>query len=143
MVPLSPTRRTLLRYGGAALAIGSTAGCLGDGTADGTSGTTVEMTDELVFEPETVRISTSDTIQWRNTGSVEHTVTAREKELPKGAAYFASGGFESERVAQSNLDGGLLAPDERYEHTFETPGTYAYYCIPHEGTGMTGTVHVE
>jgi plastocyanin len=139
----SPTRRTLLRYGGAALAVGSTAGCLGDGTAGSTSTTTVEMTDELVFEPETVRISTGDTVQWRNAGSVKHTVTAREKELSKGAAYFASGGFESERAAQANLNDGLLAPAERYEHTFETPGTYAYYCIPHESAGMTGTAHVE
>ena len=143
MAPPLSTRRTLLRYGGAALAVGSTAGCLGDGTAGGTSTTTVELTDELVFEPETVRISTGDTIQWRNAGSVEHTVTAREKKLPKGAAYFASGGFESERAAQTSLNDGLLAPDERYEHTFETPGTYAYYCIPHKGTGMTGTVRVE
>jgi plastocyanin len=34
----------------------------------------------------------------------------------------------------------------RYEHVFDTPGTYAYYCTIHgtkKGNGMAGTVVVE
>jgi plastocyanin len=27
-------------------------------------------------------------------------------------------------------------------HTFDVPGTYQYFCIPHEMAGMTGTVVV-
>jgi hypothetical protein len=29
-----------------------------------------------------------------------------------------------------------------YEHTFETLGTYEYYCQPHQSAGMVGTVEV-
>ena len=29
-----------------------------------------------------------------------------------------------------------------YEHTFETLGTYEYYCKPHQTAGMVGTVEV-
>ena len=29
-----------------------------------------------------------------------------------------------------------------YEHTFETLGTYEYYCEPHETAGMVGTIEV-
>lgn len=29
-----------------------------------------------------------------------------------------------------------------YEHTFETLGTYEYYCAPHESAGMVGTIEV-
>ncbi|WP_241997224.1 plastocyanin/azurin family copper-binding protein [Halorubrum sp. SD626R] len=36
-----------------------------------------------------------------------------------------------------------MAPSENYEHTFEEPGTYEYFCIPHEGSGMVGTVRVK
>ena len=29
-----------------------------------------------------------------------------------------------------------------YSHTFETEGTYKYYCEPHRSAGMTGTIEV-
>ena len=29
-----------------------------------------------------------------------------------------------------------------YEHTFETLGTYEYYCQPHQSAGMVGTIEV-
>ena len=29
-----------------------------------------------------------------------------------------------------------------YEHTFETLGTYEYYCAPHQSAGMVGTIEV-
>jgi plastocyanin len=101
------------------------------------------MTDELKFEPETVTISTGDTVQWRNDGNVAHIVTAYESELPNGADYFASGGFRSEQAARKNLSDGLVDPGEQFEHTFDTAGVCQYYCIPHESAGMTGSVQVE
>ncbi|MGH2699836.1 MAG: plastocyanin/azurin family copper-binding protein [Actinomycetota bacterium] len=30
-----------------------------------------------------------------------------------------------------------------FEVTFDQPGTYGYFCIPHEGSNMTGSVWVE
>jgi plastocyanin len=45
--------------------------------------------------------------------------------------------------AASAFDSGNLDPKETFEHTFDVPGTYRYFCIPHEGTKMYGTVIVE
>ncbi|WP_232833905.1 plastocyanin/azurin family copper-binding protein [Saliphagus sp. LR7] len=101
------------------------------------------MPDNHTFEPQTVMIDSGETVTWTNESDIEHTVTAYEDEIPEGAAYFASGGFESERAARSRVKEGLIAPGETYEHTFDHPGTYGYFCIPHEGSGMVGTIRVE
>lgn len=37
---------------------------------------TVEMTDDLTFDPETVTIAQGGTVTWENIGSIDHTVTA-------------------------------------------------------------------
>lgn len=116
----------------------------------------------------TLKVQVGDPVVWENTGSRIHTVTAatsaharakvmmgsadsvddvREMALPDGARFFASGGFDDELSAvESFLEdlsgGGAIPPGERYAHTFETPGWYHYYCIPHEPAGMIGNVHV-
>lgn len=100
------------------------------------------MTGEFAFEPATATVDVGQTLTWRNADAVDHTVTAYEDELPDGADYFASGGFDSETAARNELSRGLVAPGDTFEHTFETAGTYEYFCIPHEGSGMVGTVQV-
>jgi plastocyanin len=62
---------------------------------------------DWTFDPATLDIKTGDTVVWRNTGSVEHTVT--------GAAF----------------DSGLLKPGATWEHTFGTTGVFTYNCTPH------------
>lgn len=131
------TRRAMLRAVGAAASLGTLAGCLGGGDTK-----RVAMTDTLVFDPGTVAVSPGTTVRWVNEGDAPHTVTAYESELPAGAAFFASGGFETERAARNDVRGGLIRAGEAFEHTFEIPGSYAYFCIPHEGSRMTGTVRV-
>ena len=133
-------RRAILRVCGAMLATIGTAGCL---NGQSSTNQTVTMTDGFAFEPETATVETGQTVRWTNTSSVDHTVTAYEDEIPDGAAYFASGGFESERAARNRVNEDLIAPGEEYEHTFEQPGTYGYFCIPHESSGMVGTVRVK
>ena len=128
----------MLRLGGAAFAT-VTAGCIGGQSSDGR---TVDAND-FGFDPETATVETGTTVTWTNEGDVGHTVTAYEEEVPADAAYFASGGFESEHAARNRVNEGIVAPGEEYEHTFEVSGTYPYYCIPHEGSGMVGTVEVE
>ena len=61
------------------------------------------------------------------------------------AAYFASGGYDSEQAARDAWNGskGAIESDETWEHTFEVAGTYEYFCIPHEVGEMLGTVVVE
>jgi plastocyanin len=106
-------------------------------------GDTVEMTDPLRFEPSSMTVSVGDTVTFTNPSGASHTVTAYQDGIPAGAEYFASGGFESEEAARDDLAGGLIEPDEEYEVTFDRAGTYRYFCLPHEGSGMTGEIVVE
>lgn len=134
-------RRQLLRLSGAALVATISAGCSSAGGSDGT--TRVSMTDGFRFDPKRITVSTGTTVKWTNDSDVGHTVTAYDDQIPADAAYFASGGFDSEKAARNDVSGGLLASGDSYEHTFEISGSYEYVCIPHESSGMTGTVVVE
>ena len=115
--------------------------CGGDG--GGGSPGQLAMVAGQKFDPPTVRVSVGDTVTWTNESPETHTVTAYDEDLPEGATYFSSGGFDSEEDARSNLSDALIDPDETFEVTFDEPGTYDYFCIPHEGSGMKGTIIVE
>ena len=96
---------------------------------------TIGMTNTLSFTKDTVRVAVGETVRWENNSVIVHTVTADPDEatmdesmrLPEGAASFHSGNLE---------------PDETFEYTFETPGRYRYFCVPHEAA-MRATVIVE
>lgn len=97
------------------------------------------------FRPVEAEATVGEPVVWKNTSSRGHTVTAYADGLPEGAAYFASGGYESESAARDEWrtgGGGTIAGGETYEHTFEVAGTYSYFCIPHESGGMVGEVLV-
>lgn len=133
-------RRQVLRAAGA-VAFGSTvAGCTSAGQSDGPR--RVSMTGDFAFDPKRLTVRSGTTVRWVNDSTVGHTVTAYDDGIPADATYFASGGFESERAARNNVSDGLLAAGETYEHTFTVAGTYEYVCIPHESSGMVGTVVV-
>jgi plastocyanin len=147
------TRRRYVRSI-SALGVGDPpAGCggRGDGGGDGGDGdgeTTVDMTNDLVYDPESVTVSVGGTVVWENVGSVGHTVTAYEDNIPDGAEYWASGGFDSEQAARDayapgDTEAGDVPGGESWSHTFETAGTHEYFCIPHESAGMVGTVEVQ
>lgn len=104
--------------------------------------TRVTMTDELSFAPETITVTAGDTVTWENDGSLTFTVTAYENSIPRGVGYFASGGFDAEETAREAYPEGGIQSGESYSHTFETPGTYEYFCVPQEKAGMVGTVEV-
>lgn len=123
---------TLARYfGRRAPASGSTATV----PAAGAPAVEVEMTNRLLFSPDTVRITSGETVLWRNSSMLPHTVTADASKaaaagnvtLPPGAQSFDSG----------NIDAG-----QTWSYTFTVPGTYRYVCLPHEMAGMTGVVIV-
>ncbi len=147
---------------------GGTATATPDGTATGTDapgedgtepaggdGTThtVEMTDGLAFDPDSLTVAPGDTVVFENVGSVGHSVTAYEEgedeSIPEDAEYWAAGGFDSEQAARdaysatgSIEDTGNVPGGESWSHTFETEGTHDYFCIPHEGAGMVGRIEV-
>ena len=98
------------------------------------------------FLPASLEVSVGTTVIWANTGARAHTVTAYDDKIPEAADYFASGGFDDEETArQAWLDetGGAIYSYETFEHTFDVPGRYTYFCVPHESGGMVGTITVE
>ncbi|KAA9407407.1 copper-binding protein [Haloarcula sp. CBA1131] len=124
---------------------GETESSDGGSESEWTETSTVEMTDELAYEPKKIQVEAGTTVTFENVGSIGHTVTAYEDEIPDGADYFASGGFDSLQAAKdgySNGQEGNIPKGESYEVTLETTGTYEYYCIPHEMNGMVGTIKV-
>ena len=72
----------------------------------------------FAFNQKSITIKKGDTVVWTNKDSVSHTVTGN------------TGGPVS----------GTLKNNETYSFTFNDPGTFNYYCIPHPS--MTGTVVV-
>jgi plastocyanin len=85
--------------------------------APATTAATVSAADNR-FEPPTLTVQPGTTVRWTNTGAHPHTVTDR-------------GG---------KFDSGDIAPGATYSMTFQTPGTYRYYCKHHKG--MEGTIVV-
>ncbi|MBZ6494448.1 cupredoxin domain-containing protein [Natrinema longum] len=96
------------------------------------------------FLPESYEVAVGDTVIWKNTSEADHTVTAYDGLIPDEAEYFASGGYESQEAAYDAWEdrGGRLGSRQTFEHTFEVPGTYEYFCIPHEGAEMVGEIVV-
>lgn len=99
------------------------------------------------FEPQSLTVEVGTEVVWKNTSSRGHTVTAYTGGIPEGAAFFATGGFESESAARDawNTGGedGIIGPGNTFSHTFEVPGRHDYFCIPHESENMHGAVVVE
>ncbi len=101
----------------------------------GGAAATVGMTEAMRFEPAQLRVRRGDTVTWRNRSSLTHTVTddgskarLRESwELPGSAGAF---------------DSGTVAPGGSWSYRFTVPGTYRYFCQPHETKGMSATIEV-
>ena len=80
---------------------------------------------ELVFSPASVTIHPGDTVRW-TWGSNGHTTTSGSPGMPNGI-----------------WDSGLRSQGATFTHTFNSAGTFPYYCTPHGGCcGMVGTVTV-
>ena len=138
------SRRRVLAALGTAAAVG-VAGCAGGGGASAQDDYDVGMT-AVAFDPTEITVSVGDTVVWANTSSRGHTVTAYDSGIPDDAAFFASGGYDSTEAARDAFGsglGGLIDSGDTWSHTFEVPGEYEYLCIPHEASGMIGTVVVE
>lgn len=98
------------------------------------------------FLPRELVVGVGETVVWKNDGSRAHTVTAYDDRIPEDAEYFASGGYNSQHAAWEawhSHEGGNLYSGERYEHVFDIPGRYEYFCVPHERHDMAGTIVVE
>lgn len=112
--------------GGTGLDGGGNGGGGNGGDFDGT----IELTSDLTFDPANVTINVGDTITWENVSSFGHTIT------PGTGPADDSPHSEWERQE-------MTSQGETFEHTFNTAGTFEYYCEPHFSNGMTGTIIVE
>jgi len=88
---------------------------------------------ENVFEPAFLRVQPGDTVRWVNESGVHATASySADNQKARGVPNDAA-----------TWDSGLLTEAGAvFEHTFETAGTYAYFCLPHEALGMVGVVVV-
>lgn len=78
----------------------------------------------MTFSPTQLTIDAGQRVTWQ-WGSAGHSVDSGTD------------------CATDNLfNSGLLGAGASFSHTFSTPGTYPYFCAPHCGTGMTGTIVV-
>jgi plastocyanin len=102
----------------------------------------VSMTDGAKFNPQEIIVQADETVTWENSSTAAHTVTAYSDSVPPDL-YFSSGRAPSEEQARDRIADELIQPDGTFRFTFEKAGTYEYFCIPHESSGMIGTVVVE
>ena len=75
---------------------------------------------ELFYRPHTITILAGGSVTWVNNDTVPHTATGRDAEI---------------------LQSGTIEPGNDFTQTFNTPGTYEYYCEFHPD--MTGTIVVQ
>ena len=97
----------------------------------------VRMTNALEFAPGTVTVGQGDTVEWRNTSHLVHTVTCDPAEAADPEAHVRM------PDGASAFDSGRIAPKATYRRTFAVKGRYRYFCVPHEGAGMIGEVVVQ
>ena len=70
------------------------------------------------YEPASITVKVGQAVNWTNTGSEGHTVTADD----------------------NSFDSGMKQHGEAWSNTFTKPGQYAYHCTPHPW--MKGVVKV-
>jgi len=89
-------------------------------SADDTRTQSVEVKiDNFNFTPPTLTVPVGTKVIWVNKDDVPHTVTSDDKVFGSRA----------------------LDTDDKFSFTFQTPGTYPYYCSVHPR--MTGKVIVK
>ena len=71
------------------------------------------------FEPKIIKIKKGTTVTWANSSTGMHNVVFT--------------------FAQSRM----MYPRDEWKLTFDEVGTFEYFCEPHRGMGMVGTVIVE
>jgi plastocyanin len=89
--------------------------------AQGQEEVTVRIEDNF-FDPANITVEPGTTVTWVQSGNNPHTTTSYDGLWDSGMIEGGSGGT--------------------FSFTFEEPGTYDYFCIPHESLGMIGSVTV-
>ncbi|AEN06102.1 blue (type 1) copper domain protein [halophilic archaeon DL31] len=141
-------RRQVLKAGGVAAAAGITglAGCSSpnsdtsdetDTPSNGATNTVLMVTEgsDYYFDPIGLYVESGETITFEN-DSGSHSATAYKK---------GTGGASVTRIPNgaNAWDSGILSEQgATFEHTFETTGTFDYFCTPHKSLGMVARIVV-
>ena len=112
----------------------STSSSGGCSAATAKTAVTVDATNSLRFVPASVCLKAGGTITWKSVSDIFHTTTDESAlaanpanaELPPGAT-----GWNHP-----------LNPGTSFSLKLTVPGTYKYFCIPHETLGMLGQITV-
>jgi plastocyanin len=87
---------------------------------------------QLVFVPDEVKIKAGDSVTWVGNKGMPHNVVFDEENVPDGT-----------NLDTINHEDMVNEEGEKVTSKFEKAGTYGYYCEPHRGAGMNGTVIVQ
>lgn len=91
---------------------------------------TVAADGQFKFAPETVTVSTGETVRW-TWAAGGHNV--KPENTPADSDWTGTPGERSKTFGEGYV----------YTHTFEVTGRFDYICVPHQSLGMKGTVVVE
>ncbi|KAG0608938.1 hypothetical protein M758_8G145000 [Ceratodon purpureus] len=85
----------------------------------------------LGFYPSSLSVAAGETVTFVNNKAFPHNVVFDEDAVPAGV-----------KVDDLTHEDYLNGPGESFSVTLKTPGTYEYYCEPHQGAGMKGSITV-
>lgn len=100
----------------------------GEGAApadDEATGTAAVDIDDFSYTPESITVAAGTEVTWTNQDPALHSVTAGTPEAPEPQL------FDLDPIEDAG---------QTVSHTFEEPGTFAYFCRYHDF--MLGTVEV-
>lgn len=77
----------------------------------------------LIFEPNNITINSGETIHFVNDMLPPHNIIVEGR-------------------ADLSRESLMFSPGESQDILFADAGDYEFFCGPHQGAGMTGTIHV-
>jgi len=126
----------MFSFYGCGIADQTNSGSGSDSSTTPSSGATthiVEMTGDYEFVPSSLTIKRGDSVKWVVAGTKAHEVASGTAiEGPDGREGVPDGLWESGKMASGS-----------FTYTFNSTGTFPYYCNMHIDQGMIGKITVE
>lgn len=85
------------------------------------------------YKPAVLTVQRGTKVVWKNMTLVPHDM----KRCTKAACKVSPG-----TGTDKKFNSPMVSPKKTYAYTFNKPGTYVYYCVPHEYVVMHGTIIV-
>ena len=82
-------------------------------------------------QPNKISVAKGETVEYVNNKAFPHNVVFDEDNVPAGV--------NADALSHEDY---LNGPGEKVTNKFDVAGTYGYYCEPHQGAGMAGTIVV-